>query len=264
MKPTKNKRKSIPAQPALAASKQRSDFTARSMRTAVLAATLALLAIICHRLGLIDYRAALLGLLLSAASGVFAIFFGAVGTWRAKQAKEPELAATLGGSTLALLIVVPLLATAVTGIGKPMIHDISTDLQNPPEFFAVPALRTTRDNSLDRSDPENLVDLQREHYPDLNTLFIDRPFEQVFEQAVMLVKQRGWEIASVSAANGRIEATDTTLLMGFKDDVVIRIQTEGNRTRVDMRSVSRAGKGDLGVNAERIRSFLAALKQQLS
>jgi len=264
MKPTKNKRKSIPAQPALAASKQRSDFTARSMRTAVLAATLALLAIICHRLGLIDYRAALLGLLLSAASGVFAIFFGAVGTWRAKQAKEPELAATLGGSTLALLIVVPLLATAVTGIGKPMIHDISTDLQNPPEFFAVPALRTTRDNSLDRSDPENLVDLQREHYPDLNTLFINRPFEQVFEQAVMLVKQRGWEIASVSAANGRIEATDTTFVMGFKDDVAIRIQIEGNQTRVDMRSVSRAGKGDLGVNAERIRSFLAALKQQLS
>ncbi len=264
MKPTKNKRKSIPVQPTPAISKQRPDLTARSMRTAVLAATLALLAIICHRLGLIDYRAALLGLLLSAASGLFAIFFGAVGTWRAKQAKEPELAATLGGSTLALLIVVPLLATVLTGIGKPMIHDISTDLQNPPEFFAVPALRTTRDNSLDRSDPENLVDLQREHYPDLNTLFIDRPFEQVFDQAVALVKKRGWEIASVSAANGRIEATDTTLLMGFKDDVVIRIQTEGNRTRVDMRSVSRAGKGDLGVNAERIRSFLAALKQQLS
>jgi hypothetical protein len=264
MKPTKNRRKNISAPPASVTGKQRSDLTARSMKMAVLAAILAALAIICHRLDLIDYRVALPGLVLSAVCGVLAIISGAIGTWRAKQAKEPELAATLGGSTLALLIVVPLLATVLTGIGKPMIHDISTDLQNPPEFFAVPALRTTRDNSLDRSDPENLVNLQREHYPDLNTLFIDRPFEQVFDQAVALVKKRGWEIALVSPANGRIEATDTTLVMGFKDDVAIRIQIEGNQTRVDMRSVSRVGKGDLGVNAERIRSFLAALKQQLS
>lgn len=264
MKPTKSRRKNISAPPASVTGKQRSDLTARSMKTAVLAAILAALAIICHRLDLIDYRAALSGLLLSAASGLLAILFGAAGTWRAKQAKEPELAATLGGSTLALLIMVPLLATVLTGIGKPMIHDISTDLQNPPEFIAIPALRSISDNSLDRSDPENLINLQREHYPDLNTLFIDRPFEQVFDQAVALVKKRGWEVASVSAANGRIEATDTTLVMGFKDDVAIRIQIEGNQTRVDMRSVSRAGKGDLGVNAERIRSFLAALKQQLS
>lgn len=261
MKPTKNKRKSIPAQPTPASGKQRTNLTARSMKTAVLAATLAALAIICHRLDLIDYRTALLGLLLSATSGLLAIIFGAVGTWRAWQAKEPGLAATLGGSTLALLIVAPLLATALTGIGKPMIHDISTDLQNPPEFIAVPALRSTSDNSLDRSDPENLISLQQEHYADLSTLFIDRPFEQVFEQAVALVKKHGWEIALVSAANGRIEATDSTFIMGFKDDVVIRVQTEGNQTRVDMRSVSRVGKGDLGVNAERIRSFLSALKQ---
>ena len=231
------------------------------MKTAVLAATLTVLAIICHRLDLIDYRTALLGLLLSATIGLLAIIFGAVGTWRTWQAKEPELAATLGGSTLALLIVVPLLATALTGIGKPMIHDISTDLQNPPEFIAVPALRSTSDNSLDRSDPENLISLQQEHYADLSTLFIDWPFEQVFEQAVVLVKKRGWEIALVSAANGRIEATDSTFIMGFKDDVVIRIQTEGNQTRVDMRSVSRVGKGDLGVNAERIRSFLSELRK---
>ncbi|MBX3617389.1 MAG: DUF1499 domain-containing protein [Nitrosomonas sp.] len=242
--------------------KQRSDFTARSMKTAVFAAILAALAIICHRLVLIDYRMALLGLFLSAVSGLLAIFFGAVGTWRARQAKEPELAATLGGSILALLIVVPLFTAALSGLGKPPIHDITTDLRNPPDFIAISSIRSVTDNPLNRSEPEDLASLQQESYPDLSSLVIDRPFEQVFEQAITLVKKQDWEIALASAANGRIEATASTFVMGFKDDVVIRIQAEGHQTRVDMRSVSRVGRGDLGANAQRIRSFLSALKQQ--
>ncbi|WP_172592332.1 DUF1499 domain-containing protein [Nitrosomonas supralitoralis] len=75
------------------------------------------------------------------------------------------------------------------------------------------------------------------------------------------MKKRGWEVLAVSAANGRIEATDTTAIMGFKDDVVIRIRAEGKKSRVDMRSASRVGKGDWGVNAARIRLFLSELKQ---
>ena len=70
----------------------------------------------------------------------------------------------------------------------------------------------------------------------------------------------GWEIAAAEAGEGRIEATDTTAWWGFKDDVVIRITAEGEGSRLDIRSMSRVGKSDIGKNAERIRKCLAALK----
>jgi uncharacterized protein (DUF1499 family) len=104
--------------------------------------------------------------------------------------------------------------------------------------------------------------LQKAGYPDLGPLLLNRPFDQVFNQAVALVRQRGWTIASASASVGRIEAISTTPLMGFKDDVAIRIQAEGVHVRVDMRSASRVGKSDLGANAARIRAFMADLDRQ--
>lgn len=153
----------------------------------------------------------------------------------------------------------PMLMTVMAGAGVPRIHDISTDLEHPPEFVAIKALRTAAHNSLDRLEPGNLAALQKESYSDLGPVLMGRPFYQVFEQVIRLVKERGWEVAAVSAEAGRIEATDTTLIMGFKDDVVIRVQEAGSRTLVDMRSASRAGESDLGVNAARIRLFLADL-----
>ena len=71
-----------------------------------------------------------------------------------------------------------------------------------------------------------------------------------------------WEIVSSSREEGRIEATDTTAWWGFKDDIVIRIVAEGNGSKLDIRSMSRVGKSDLGKNAERVRAFLAALAEQ--
>jgi uncharacterized protein (DUF1499 family) len=70
----------------------------------------------------------------------------------------------------------------------------------------------------------------------------------------------GWDIVSVSPAELRIEATATTLLFGFKDDVVIRVTAQDNASRVDIRSLSRVGVSDLGTNARRVRSFLSELK----
>ncbi|MEX2241047.1 MAG: DUF1499 domain-containing protein [Burkholderiales bacterium] len=69
----------------------------------------------------------------------------------------------------------------------------------------------------------------------------------------------GWEIVATDAAAGRIEATDTTFWFGFKDDVVIRVEGDGAGSRVDVRSVSRVGVGDVGANAKRIRAYLRAL-----
>lgn len=229
-------------------------FTGWSLKLALLAVLIATLAVLGHRLSIIDFQPALLGLAGSTIIGLLAIVAGLIGTFKAIKAKEPKVVSTMAGSTLGFLVVTPIFLTALTGVGAPRIHDITTDLEQPPEFVAIAALRTPAHNSLDRLKPENLADLQEKGYPGLGPVWISRPFNQVFEQAVALVKKRGWEVAAV--AEGRIEATDTTRIMGFKDDIVIRVQATGSRTRVDIRSASRVGESDLGVNAARIRHFL--------
>ncbi|WP_292992975.1 DUF1499 domain-containing protein [Nitrosomonas sp.] len=235
------------------------EFTRWSLRISLFALLTAGLAILGLRLSIFDFQPALIGLAGTTLAGLLAIVLGLIGTLRAIKAKETRVVSTLSGSTLGFLVVAPVLMAIMAGAGAPRIHDITTDLTHPPEFVAIKALRTPAHNSLDRLEPENLAALQKAGYPDLAPLFIPRPSDQVFEQAVALVKKRGWEVAAVSAVNSRIEATDTTRIMGFKDDVIIRIQAAGNKTQVDMRSASRVGKGDLGMNAERIRLFLADL-----
>ncbi|WP_164116569.1 DUF1499 domain-containing protein [Sphingorhabdus sp. Alg239-R122] len=156
----------------------------------------------------------------------------------------------------------------------PMIHDITTDLENPPAF-AVLELR--KDNLKDmpgHKEPEfrgmdareRWVKMHKDAYGDVQTLILQAPVEEVFAKAEALVKQRGWEIAAVDQEEGRIEATDEVALLKFKDDVVFRIvsgEKEGE-TIVDIRSVSRVGLSDLGVNARRVRELLADLKVQFS
>lgn len=235
------------------------DCTRWSLRLSLFTLLAATLAVFGHRFNIIDFQPALLGLAGTTLTGLLAIVLGLIGTLRAIKARETELAATLTGPALGFLVVTPVLMAIMAGAGAPRIHDITTDLAHPPKFIAIKAQRTPAHNSLDRLEPENLAALQREGYPDLTPLLINRPSDQVFEQAAALVKERGWEVAAISAANGRIEATDTTRIMGFKDDVVIRVQAAGNKTQVDMRSASRVGKGDLGMNAARIRLFLADL-----
>lgn len=84
---------------------------------------------------------------------------------------------------------------------------------------------------------------------------------QAFEQALRTAKNMGWTIVNSNPGEGRIESTDTTFWFGFKDDIVIRITAAGQESRVDVRSVSRVGRSDVGTNAKRIRRFLQKLKK---
>ncbi len=232
------------------------DFTRWSFKLSLCAGLMAAFAVLGYRLSIIDFQPALLALVGSVLVGLLAILLGLIGTTKAIKTKQSEIASTLVGSTLAFLVVMPVVMTVLAGLGVPRIHDITTDLEQPPEFVAIKDLRTTAHNSLHRLEPENLAALQKEGYPDLASVLIYRPFDQAFEQVVTLVKKRGWEVVAVSAEEGRIEATDATPIMGFKDDIVIRVRAMGSWTRIDMRSASRVGESDLGVNATRIRLFL--------
>jgi uncharacterized protein (DUF1499 family) len=139
----------------------------------------------------------------------------------------------------------------------PRIHDITTDTENPPRFVAVMPLRKGVANSTDVS--AEVMAQQKRAYPDLAPAKLDVPPAQALQRAERVARLMGWEIVAVAPQDLRLEATDTTLLFGFKDDIVVRVSPEGTGSRVDARSVSRVGRSDFGVNAKRIRSFLKAL-----
>lgn len=143
--------------------------------------------------------------------------------------------------------------------GAPPIHDITTDTDNPPQFVAIVPLREGAPNTLVYS-PET-AKLQRQAYRDLEPLLLNVPPQQAFGQALQAAKDLGWEVVAADPEAGRIEAIDTTWWFGFTDDIVVRLTPAAERTVMDVRSVSRVGRGDAGTNARRIREYLAALSR---
>jgi uncharacterized protein (DUF1499 family) len=144
--------------------------------------------------------------------------------------------------------------------GAPPIHDATTDLDNPPELKVLP-LR--EDNLVIVETVENWKKIHAEAYPDLKTVTIARPVAEVIADAERIAKERGWTVAASDPENGHFEATAYAAWIRFRDDVVLRaVPTEdGKGSRVDMRSISQVGGGDLGYNANRIRSFLKELAE---
>lgn len=150
----------------------------------------------------------------------------------------------------------------------PFIHDATTDLADPPAFQAL-KLRTDNLDSVPDGDTPALKALtpearwkrlHAEGYPDLRAVTVARPVAATVALAERVARERGWAIAAVDPA-GRVEATDSVSLFAFKDDVVIRVRPAPGGSRVDMRSVSRLGASDLGVNARRIREFMRDLRE---
>jgi len=138
----------------------------------------------------------------------------------------------------------------------PMIHDITTDTENPPTFVAILALRNDAPNTAIYGGPE-IAAKQHAAYPDILPLVSDIPPTQAYERARFVARQMCWKIVDENQVEGRIEATTTTRWFGFTDDVVIRIAPSAAiGSRVDIRSVSRVGLSDVGTNARRIRTFL--------
>ncbi|MBI4514176.1 MAG: DUF1499 domain-containing protein [Gemmatimonadetes bacterium] len=142
----------------------------------------------------------------------------------------------------------------------PPIHDITTDMESPPAFVAILPLRRDARNPVEYGGPE-IAAQQKAAYPDIVPLVLDVPPSQAFERALAAAREMEWEIVDANAAEGTMEATATTFWFGFKDDLVIRITPADGGSRIDVRSVSRVGRSDLGTNARRIRGYLARLRQ---
>ena len=144
----------------------------------------------------------------------------------------------------------------------PGIHDITTDTDMPPAFVALAPNRIAAPNGLEYGGAQVAAE-QKKAYPDVVTMFSKLSPDALFARARKEAQDFGWQIADASDSQLRIEAVDTTLLYGFKDDIVVRIRADADGSRLDVRSASRVGHSDLGANAARIRKFLARVKDSL-
>lgn len=142
----------------------------------------------------------------------------------------------------------------------PPIHDITTDIVTPPQYVEVAALRRELNVPNGLELPPEVINQQIAAYPEIQPLFLAISPAEAYQKTLALVRTRGWEVVADDPAARRIEATDTTFWFRFKDDVALRVSAMPDGTsRVDMRSVSRIGRSDIGTNARRIREFLADL-----
>lgn len=168
-----------------------------------------------------------------------------------------------GMSAIALLIALIVVAipwqNRRQAQGVPPIHDITTDTNDPPQFVSIAPLRADAPNPV-TYEGEEIARQQLQAYPDIEPVLLDMPRDRAFQRALDAAESQGWEIVDAAANEGRIEATDRTFWFGFYDDVVIRLTEVNGRTVVDVRSKSRVGRSDLGVNAERIRDYLADVR----
>ncbi|MBT8096393.1 MAG: DUF1499 domain-containing protein, partial [Woeseia sp.] len=171
-----------------------------------------------------------------------------------------------GNGTLLVVAVLVSLGTAWlpyngyrTARSLPFIHDITTDTVNPPPFVAILPLRADASNPPEYAGAET-AKLQQEGYPDLQSRTLSGAPAQVLQKALKTVEDMGMEVVAVEPDEGRIEATATTFWFGFKDDVVIRVESAGAGSKLDIRSKSRVGRSDVGANAARIRRFMEMLQ----
>ncbi|MGD9885600.1 MAG: DUF1499 domain-containing protein [Reyranella sp.] len=141
----------------------------------------------------------------------------------------------------------------------PELNDISTDIANPPPLVVTLQLRRGAANSPAWPGTSAGV-LQRSAYPDIVPVILAVPPAEAFKRVDEVAMAMGWDVVARAPADGRLEAVATSDWFGFRDDIVVRIRPDGAGSRVDIRSKSRSGESDLGVNAQRIREFTARLK----
>ncbi len=172
----------------------------------------------------------------------------------------PRYANTRGAILGRMLVALPgavLLISLLAGRGDyPPIHDVTTDIKDPPVFTMAMEQRPESANSLE-IDPQ-AISAQQEAYPDVQTIRTSLDIEAAFDRALAVAGDLGWDIYHQDRNAGVIEAVETTAIMAFKDDIVIRLRSNAQGTKVDLRSVSRVGIGDIGANAKRIRAFQQA------
>jgi uncharacterized protein (DUF1499 family) len=203
----------------------------------------------------VGFRMFLISLPLALVGFLFALFarIRARGD-RNPSARRKALVATL----LGVVTIASVAGLALPAVGFPIINDITTDVDDPPLF--VHALTLEANAGRDMSYPEGFAQQQRSAYPTLATVRIAKASVDTFVLArETLSALRDTRVVDEDRRTGRIEAVSISGVFRFKDDVVVRVRETEGGSMIDMRSKSRDGRGDMGVNARRIEDFFALL-----
>jgi uncharacterized protein (DUF1499 family) len=236
-------------------------FATLARRLAIFSLPVLALSILLHRAGLVEYEVAYITL----AAGLAVAFAGTVMALAAFVAIWNDGLRGLGRAIAAFLIGTAILGWPIFEIARsstlPAISDITTDPSDPPRFLAVASARPSGANPVAYPGEATAV-RQREAYPAVRPLELEANPDEVFNIALAIVERRGWRVLdSVTPRGGqregRIEAVALTVLMGFREDISIRIRSVEGMVKVDIRSASRYGSHDFGANARRIETFFA-------
>ena len=80
---------------------------------------------------------------------------------------------------------------------------------------------------------------------------VHAPGGRIAELLAELAKQPGWE-RGPTVSDEEVHLVHVTSLFKFRDDLQARLVPDGAGTRVELRSKSRIGRGDLGQNERNI------------
>lgn len=239
-----------------------------SRRLAVFSAAVCGISVALARSHAVDFSAVMAvfaAALLVACCSVLLASTAAVVIWRTGRR---GVGVTVGAFLVAALVLgYPsyLLAQAVR---LPELNDVSTDLINPPDFSRSSRAFAARDDMVHGEIPESVRDAQQRAYPDIQPIVLDLDAKETWRLVQRAVVASGWRVIDETAPGGRmglghIDAIAKSAIMGFPDDITIRLDPLAGQTRVDIRSASRYGRHDFGSNARRIERFSNALQAQL-
>lgn len=239
-----------------------------SRRLALLAILGVLAAVGVARLAKLDPAVSLMilwGAIFLSCAALLVAAAGAVVIWRTGRRGVGYIVAAVMLSALPLAYPAWL---AVKALRLPVLNDISTDLSNPPEFSrSVKAIAARNGRIPPEVEPERRQ-AQRAAYPNVQPIIVDLDADETHALLLKVVGALGWRLVEQRPPGQRggvshIDAIDKTLIMGFTDDVTIRVRPLAGQSRIDIRSASRLGRHDFGANAKRIAAFAQELQTQL-
>lgn len=219
-----------------------------------------------YRFAVLDVGTALSLTLLAVVLGFVALCAGCIAMFMMRNGKQqPHFLLAILASITGLFFCIVFFSAFQKARTLPPIHDISTDVSDPPRFLDVIPLRERASNP-PQYDGKNAAKQQLQAYPAVKTVYSSASCEAVIASAKRVAADMGWEVISTTTDDAEecyMEAVATTTWFGFKDDVVIRARDNGFESTIDIRSKSRVGVSDLGANADRILKFSARLVKNL-
>ncbi len=240
-----------------------------SRRLALFSLAATFIAIIVVRSGALEIVPALstlAGALALALLAILLAFGAAVSIWK-------DGVGGIGEAVTGLLIGLALIAyplyVGVKAYKLPAIYDITTDPIDPPRFDAIARLRPRDANPVAYAGLYT-AEQQRTAYADIEPDTTSVSPREAYDAALKVITRRKWHVVDArppqdtAPRDGLIEAIARTPILGFRDDVAVRVRPTRDGARIDIRSASRYGRHDLGTNAARVRSLIEDIDEVLT